>query len=100
MFGDVLRRAREAAGLTQEKLALNAGLSPAYVNRLEVHKKSPSLEVVLRLCEALGVSPQTFIVPIAEYFEQHGTILPKRPLGRSPRGSKAGRPPRSRGGAR
>lgn len=55
MLGPELRRAREAAGLTQEELAFRAGLSRPYISQLERDLKSPTLEVLLRLAEALGV---------------------------------------------
>ncbi len=87
-FGDELRRVREATGLTQEKLAFRAGLSPEYVNRLETHKKAPSLEVFLRLCQALAVSPGSLLAPIAEHFERYGTLLPKAAPVRPRKGRK------------
>ena len=40
-FGDVLRRARIAAGLTQRQLAEQAGLSRAAVWRLEAERSRP-----------------------------------------------------------
>ncbi len=55
MLGEELRRAREAAGLTQEKLAFGAGLSRPYISQLERDEKSPTLDVLFRLCDALGV---------------------------------------------
>ena len=35
MFGQVLRKARENAGLTQEKLSFEAGLDRTYISHLE-----------------------------------------------------------------
>jgi transcriptional regulator with XRE-family HTH domain len=61
MFGDELRRAREKAGLTQEELAERAGVHRTYVSMLERDKKSPTLAVLFRLCDALGVRPSTLI---------------------------------------
>jgi transcriptional regulator with XRE-family HTH domain len=55
MVGDELRKAREEAGLTQEKLAFRAGLSRPYVSQLERDMKSPTLDALFRLCDALGV---------------------------------------------
>jgi transcriptional regulator with XRE-family HTH domain len=55
MLGAELRKAREAAGLTQEKLAFAAKLSREYVNQLEQDRKSPTVKVLLRLCTAMGV---------------------------------------------
>jgi transcriptional regulator with XRE-family HTH domain len=55
MLGAELRKAREAAGLTQEKLAFAAKLSREYVNQLEQDRKSPTVNVLLRLCKAMNV---------------------------------------------
>jgi transcriptional regulator with XRE-family HTH domain len=55
MLGSVLRAARETAGLTQEALADAAGIDRTYVSLLERDKKSPTVSVLVRICDALGV---------------------------------------------
>ncbi|MBL9092992.1 MAG: helix-turn-helix transcriptional regulator, partial [Planctomycetaceae bacterium] len=50
MLGKELRKAREEAGLTQEKLAFEAEIDRSYVSLLENDKKSPTLDVLFRLC--------------------------------------------------
>lgn len=58
-FGDLLRRFRRTAGLTQEQLAERAGLSTAGISALERGaKSSPQRETVCRLAEALALAPQ------------------------------------------
>lgn len=64
MLGDELRRARVAAGLTQEKLAENAGVDRTYVSLLERDKQSPSVEMLFRVCRALGIRPSTLIARV------------------------------------
>jgi transcriptional regulator with XRE-family HTH domain len=56
MLGRELRRARTGAGLTQEQLSFRAGLSRPYISELERDMKSPTLETLFLLCEALGIS--------------------------------------------
>ena len=63
-IGEELRRAREEAGLTQEQLAFEAEISRQYVSLLELDKKSPTLEVLLRLCSAMNVSAGTIVTRI------------------------------------
>ena len=56
-FGDRLRSLRQAAGLTQEELALRAGLSPNAVSALERGaRRRPQPHTVRALSEALGLS--------------------------------------------
>ncbi len=58
-FGAALRRFRTAAGLTQERLAERSGISAAGVAALEAgRRKTPRLNTVGLLCDALGVDPQ------------------------------------------
>lgn len=55
-FGFLLRRARQAAGLTQVELAERAGISPSAVTALERGvNRAPHLDTVLRLADALAL---------------------------------------------
>jgi predicted ATPase/transcriptional regulator with XRE-family HTH domain len=55
-FGDLLRRHRRAAGLTQEELAERAGLSRRGIADLERGaRRSPRKDTVLLLADALGL---------------------------------------------
>lgn len=55
-FGRELRKLRQQRGLTQEKLAELVDLSVPYISHLERGTKKPSLEVLTRLAESLGVT--------------------------------------------
>ena len=58
VFGELLRRHRLAAGLTQEALAERAGLSAKAVSDLERDPaRTPRLETVGLLADALGAGP-------------------------------------------
>lgn len=54
-FGEVLRRFREMAGLSQRTLASRAGLSEEFVSSLERGKRKPRVESARRLAQALRV---------------------------------------------
>ena len=56
MIGNEIRKARVSAGLTQEELAEAAGVHRTYVSLLERDRKSPTLDVLIRICSAIGVS--------------------------------------------
>ena len=52
------------AGLTQEDLAFKAEISRNYVSLLELGEKSPTVQVLLRICKALGVKASAVIARI------------------------------------
>lgn len=56
-FGRRVRALRLAAGLSQERLAQEAGLHRTYVSSLERGLRNVGLDNILRLAAALGVSP-------------------------------------------
>jgi len=62
MLGEEIRKARLDADLTQEELAFKAGVSRQYVSLLELNQKSPTVDVLIRLCKAMKVSAGQMIV--------------------------------------
>ena len=64
MLGNELRKAREEAGLTQEQLSFAAKIDRTYISQLENGHKSPTVDVLLRLCDALGVSASDFLARV------------------------------------
>jgi transcriptional regulator with XRE-family HTH domain len=55
-FGEVLRAMRRRAGLSQDQLAEKAGLDRTYISILERSLQSPSLDTMIALSTALGVT--------------------------------------------
>jgi transcriptional regulator with XRE-family HTH domain len=60
-FGRVLRERRLAAGLSQEKLALEADVDRTFVSLLERGGRQPTLSTLWRLAGALGIGPSELI---------------------------------------
>ena len=56
MLGVEISKARRAAGLTQEALALRANVDRTYISQLEHDHKSPTIDMLFRLCEAMNAS--------------------------------------------
>ena len=56
-FGRALRDLRKRQGLSQEGLALEAGIERNYISLLELGKNSASVKVIFKLAGALGVRP-------------------------------------------
>lgn len=60
-IGDVLREKREKLGMSQEEVAERADVDRTYVSILERGLKSPTLETLEKVCEALGTLPERVI---------------------------------------
>ena len=58
-FGQALRRARKARGMTQEDFSTMS--SRTYVSMLERGERSPTLAKINELSEALGIHPLTLL---------------------------------------
>ena len=55
-FGNAVRNARTAAGLTQEDLAERSGLDRSYIGGIERGERNPTLSVIEKIADGLGVS--------------------------------------------
>ncbi|MFC1834155.1 helix-turn-helix domain-containing protein [Thermodesulfobacteriota bacterium] len=56
-FGETLRSQRSKVGLSQEDLAIQAGLDRSYVGGVERGERNVSLINMAKLAKALGISP-------------------------------------------
>jgi len=56
-FGQALREVRKEQGFSQERLALEAHFDRTYVSLIERGVRSPTVRVVAKLAETLGVNP-------------------------------------------
>jgi len=54
-FGKRLREIRKNKGISQEKLSKRAGFDRTYVGKIERGERSPSLETIEKLADALEV---------------------------------------------
>jgi len=52
-----LRILRKQKGLSQEELALQAGINRNYVGQIEREEKSPTVDVIEKLARPLDVEP-------------------------------------------
>lgn len=60
--GRNVRRLREEAGLSQEKLALEAELDRTYVSGVERGVRNPTVTVVARIAKALKIAPDKLLI--------------------------------------
>jgi len=60
-FAATLRSHRNRMELTQEELGFRANVDRSYVSLLERKKFTPTLKLVFKICEALGITPSEFV---------------------------------------
>jgi transcriptional regulator with XRE-family HTH domain len=70
VLGEEIRKARTAAGLTQEQLAFRAGLARNYISLLELNQKSPTVDTLTRLCEAMGLRASALLARVEQSGER------------------------------
>ncbi len=63
-FGANLKRARARAGISQERLALDAEVDRAAISVYENGGREPNLRTVLKLASKLDVAPATLLAGI------------------------------------
>ncbi len=69
--GKVLRKLRLKAGLTQEKLGLDADIRRTYVSLIELGQNQPTLSTIFKLSAALKISPSKFIKLVEEEIQKN-----------------------------
>jgi transcriptional regulator with XRE-family HTH domain len=77
MFGANLKWARNRAGISQERLALDAKVDRAAISVYENGGREPNLRTVLKLSMKLGVRPSSLLEGIGRTCRSDGS----RPLG-------------------
>jgi transcriptional regulator with XRE-family HTH domain len=55
ILGETIRTLRRQGGLSQEKLAEKASLSPVFISQVECGKENISVDSAMRVARALGV---------------------------------------------
>ncbi len=60
-YGNKLKLAREALGLTQEKVAEYLGLGPRYISDIERNKTKGSIDTLIKLCNIYNITPNDLL---------------------------------------
>ena len=61
LLGENVRKARKEQGMSQEELAFRAGMKRSYLSDLERGTRNPTVRVLGRLAQALGIQPEVLI---------------------------------------
>lgn len=64
-IGEAFRFIRMTKGLEQKTVAERAGINSGYLSQLENGRRDPTLTVVNKVCEGLGV-PVTYVMVLLE----------------------------------
>ncbi|MEH0984470.1 helix-turn-helix domain-containing protein [Micromonospora sp. CPCC 205556] len=80
VLGTVVRREREARQLTQRELARLAGVSQAMVARVESGDRSPSVELLEQLLDAMGAQLTVAVEPLDADLDARIGALAGQPL--------------------
>ena len=64
--GVILRNYRLEKELTLEQLSERVSVAHSFIHRLETEKKQPSLRMILKLANALGVRPGELVDAMAD----------------------------------
>lgn len=60
-FGAALRRLRLAAGMSQESLALEAGVQRNFISLIETGQNQPTITTITKLARALGIKASELV---------------------------------------
>lgn len=60
-FGEFIKNARIARGMTQQEVAVRANVEQAYLSKVERGVREPSLGIALRICQALNLDINDFV---------------------------------------
>jgi transcriptional regulator with XRE-family HTH domain len=61
-LGELLKTRREALGFTQRELAAKFGVEPSHVAFIESGRRKPSLKLIARVADVLGIDRQELLV--------------------------------------
>lgn len=60
-FGQVLRKHRLAAGLSQEQLGLESDVQRNFISLIEIGQNQPTITTLFKLASALNIKPSKLI---------------------------------------
>jgi XRE family transcriptional regulator, regulator of sulfur utilization len=89
-FGQTVRAAREAKGVAQEWMALDAEIDRSYFGQLERGEKQPSLDLTFRIAAVLGVSPELLVKGVRAHYEKTLRSHARKPVKNAKQGGNQG----------
>lgn len=72
ILGEVLARAREAAGVRQADLAARLGMPASYLSKIENGTRRLDVIELVQIAEAMGVEPDAIVRDVAAALRSRG----------------------------
>jgi len=69
-IGQIIKDARQAAGVTQEGSAEQSGVTTRYIMTIENESRQPSMKVLFKLIRALKISADTIFYPEIQHADK------------------------------
>lgn len=63
VLAENVKQARDALGLSQEKLALDSKIDRTYISGIERAVRNPSLTLIVKLAKQLKTTPAALLTP-------------------------------------
>jgi transcriptional regulator with XRE-family HTH domain len=70
ILGQIVKDARQSAGLTQDELAEQSGITTRYIMAIENENRQPSMKVLFQLIRALKISADTIFYPEIQHTDK------------------------------
>ena len=69
-FGENLSKLRRQSSETLEGVAVKGDITLRYVQDVEAGNKLPSILTVIKLCDALDITPDKLLLPVLKHYRK------------------------------
>lgn len=75
VIGYLIKKQRNMANFTQDRLAREAFISTNYVRDIEKGKKAVSVEILYRICNAFGLGISDFFIQVEKLMSEENILF-------------------------
>ena len=76
-LGERIAKRRKVLNMTQEEVAQATGLSNNYISNIENNHSIPSIDTLLKICEAIDTTPNYLLLGISSYSDTEEDLRSK-----------------------
>jgi len=76
-LGERIAKRRKVLNMTQEEVAEATGLSNNYISNIENNHSIPSIDTLLKICEAIDTTPNYLLLGISSYSDTEEDLRSK-----------------------